>query len=549
MSGSYGSRGSYRSSNSSRSSRGGGGGRGYDDYDDYDDGYDRGRGGSSGYGAGGYGSSSRGSSRRGYDNDDDYDEQDDGYGGAPRGSGSYGGRGASRTGRSSSRANGGYGGYSGANGNGYGSSGRNGSNGTYDGYGGYGGYGQAAPPAQRPGAPGNPVWGQAAASSQRYYGRGATTTTRDDEGTSRRGLWIGLVVVLALLAALGGGGYYAYGQYKAPGAAATQFCAAMQSQSYDKVYLQLSAAQRSQITDAQFTEAAKALDAINGKVGSCKVSSSSNGLLKSTATAAVAMTRAPSVTPDGYLHLKNEAGGWHVDSMDAGLLGVTLGALVAADGFCDAITTQKYADAYALLGSALTGGVSQDNFIQQYQWRDAVDGTAATCALSSVSDSGATSGTPSIVMALKRGKLGVQQGTFGLDAEGGAWKIASVGMKPTGTDLSALWIGKEFCDDLAKPDYADAYTVMDSHFTGGLSETQMAALFSGTSAASHGLIWKSCTLDASTYVLSPDSTKAVYKMTVTFASKATGATTQVTKLYTLVYVNKAWKLHGVLVTP
>jgi hypothetical protein len=229
--------------------------------------------------------------------------------------------------------------------------------------------------------------------------------------------------------------------------------------------------------------------------------------------------------------------------MDPAVLGVTLDALVATDSFCDAVKAQKYADAYALLGNALTSKVDQADFTQQYQWRDAVDGSASACQLSSISDSGATSGTPSIVMALKRGKLGAQQGTFDLDVEGGAWKIAGIGMKPTGTDLSPLWIGAQFCADLAKPDYADAYTIMDSHFTGGLSQTQMAALFSGTSAASQGLIWKSCAIDASTYVLS--GTKAAYKITVTFVKKSTGASAPMTRLVGLVQVNGAWKLHGI----
>ncbi len=74
----------------------------------------------------------------------------------------------------------------------------------------------------------------------------------------------------------------------------------------------------------------------------------------------------------------------------------------------------------------------------------------------------------------------------------------------------------------------------------------MAAIFNGASSVSPGVVWSSCTLDASTFKVSPSGTQAAYKMTITFTVKSSGATVNLTKLFLLVKVSGVWKLHGVL---
>jgi len=131
-----------------------------------------------------------------------------------------------------------------------------------------------------------------------------------------------------------------------------------------------------------------------------------------------------------------------------------------------------------------------------------------------------------------------------LAVEGGAWKIGNIATALQGSDLSPLQTGGRFCADLAASNYADAYTLLDSFFTGGKSPAQVAAVFAGTSSVSPGVVWSSCTLDASTLKVNSSGTQAEYKMTITFTKKSTGAKAPLTKLFVLVKVAGVWKLHG-----
>ncbi len=470
-----------------------------------------------------------------------------------------------------------------------------------------GGYGQQSQGAgsgtRRPGSPGQPVWGQAAGQPMYPgyggYGRaGVAAPARPPK--SRTGLWITLGVVAAVLLACGGGVVFAATQYFAPAVSAGVFCGYVESQGYSLAYGQMSAGTRNQLTSAQFTDAFSALDSVEGKATTCAAATGSNSysasLFGSAATVGLVMTRAKAGTLQGSVHLKKESAGWRVDTIDSSLLGVNLSALVAADAYCAALKTQQYADAYALLGSTLQAATKQPDFVQLAQWHDTVDGQVSACQVTAIATAGSTGTTGStptatstttitrtptvtrtatrtptaaptataapaatpttsattsisdksatLTLSLARGNAAAQQGALALAVEGGAWKIGDIATALQGSDLSPLQTGGRFCADLAASNYTDAYTLVDAFFTGGRSQAQMAALFAGTSASSGGLVWSSCTLDASTFKVNSTVTQAAYKMTITFTKKSTGITVQLTKLFVLVKVSGVWKLHG-----
>jgi hypothetical protein len=448
--------------------------------------------------------------------------------------------------------------------------------------------------ARRPGSPGQPVWGQTPGQGARqgYGGYGRVGVAPARPGKSRRGLWITLGVVAALLVACGGGGAYAFSRYLAPAVAAGLFCGYVETQGYSLAYAQMSAGAHDQMTATQFADAFTALDTVEGKATACAAASASNSYsaspFGSTATAALVVTRATAGALQGSVHLKKESAGWRIDAIDSSLLGVNLSALVTTDRYCTALQSQQYADAYALLGAKLQAATKQADFVQMQQWHDTVDGQVGACAVtalaSATSTGNGTGATPSatasptksptasktpspaptatatpsasspntvsdtsatIVLSLARGKGAPQQGTLALAVEDDAWRIGDVATTLQGSDLSPLQTGGRFCADLSAGNYTDAYSLGDAHFYSGMTQTQAAAFFAGTSASSGGAAWSSCTLDASTFKVN-GTAQASYKMTVTFTKKSTGQTAQHAWLFTLVKTTGVWKLHGLL---
>jgi len=472
------------------------------------------------------------------------------------------------------------------------------------------GYGQqpygSGAGARRPGSPGQPVWGQAAQPTYPGYGgygRGGVAAPPRAR-KSRRGLWITLGVVAALLLACGGGAVFAAVQYFAPAAIGSVFCGYVESQGYTLAYAQMSAGAHIQLTSTQFTDAFTTLDNVEGKATACAAAPGSNSysasLFGTTATVGLVMTRAKAGALQGSVHLKKESAGWRVDAIDSSLLGVNLSAVVASDSYCAALKAQQYADAYTLLGSKLQAATKQPDFVQLAQWHDTVDGQVSACQVTAIAagtgagnSTGATStptitptkaptpgktATPSktatptpsptppttpttgsatgisdtsatLTLSLARGNAAAQQGALALAVEGGTWKIGDIATALQGSDLSPLQTGGRFCADLAASNYTDAYSLGDAHFYSGMTQTQAAAFLAGTSAASGGLAWSSCTLDASTYAVNNSGTQASYKMTVTFTKKSNGQTVPHAWLFTLVKTAGMWKLHGLLTSP
>jgi hypothetical protein len=409
-------------------------------------------------------------------------------------------------------------------------------------------------------------------------------------------------VIAAVLLACGGGAVFAATQYFAPAAIGGVFCGYVESQGYSLAYSQMSAGARNQLNSIQFTDAFSTLDNAEGKVTSCAGATGANSysasLFGNAATVGLVMSRAKAGTLQGSVHLKKESAGWRVDAIDSSLLGVNLSAIVVADGYCAALKAQQYADAYTLLGSKLQAATKQPDFVQLAQWHDTVDGQVSACQVTAIAagtgaanTTGATAtptitptkaptpgktptpsktATPSptatsipttgsatgisdtsatLTLSLARGNAAAQQGALALAVEGGTWKIGDIATALQGSDLSPLQTGGRFCADLAASNYTDAYSLGDAHFYSGMTQTQAAAFLAGTSAASGGLAWSSCTIDASTYAVNNSGTQAAYKMTVTLTKKSNGQTVPHAWLFTLVKTAGVWKLHGLLTSP
>lgn len=319
-------------------------------------------------------------------------------------------------------------------------------------------------------------------------------------------LWITLAVVLVLLVACGGGVVYVVGQFAAPVAAATQFCGDLKAQSYASAYGRLSSTLRRQYTGAQFAQGNQALDQIAGQVTACGSASDGNGnalsysLGASTAVVRASVTRQKQGTLTGTLHLKNEAGAWKVDAIDASLLGVHLGALQTAATFCASLQQKDYPAAYGLLSSANTSQLSQADFSAAAALWDQLDGVISSCSLVGLGHSNSDTAA-SLTVSVTRASRGTQTGAMTLGVEGGAWKVGDVDPALLGSDVQPLVAGIVFCDAVIKGDFETAYALLSS----GLAQDHSQADFKAFFALPNGLTYVSCTPKLSTYKVSATS--------------------------------------------
>jgi hypothetical protein len=344
-----------------------------------------------------------------------------------------------------------------------------------------------------------------------------------------------LVVILALVV----GGFVVNAQAQAPAGVGQQFCADLQTQSYAQGYQLLSAGLRATMTPAQFAAAAATLDQVEGKITACAADASgyAHGPFDKTATAAYIVTRAHAEPSEGTLNLKSESGSWRVDAIGTALLGANLGAVVAVNSYCAALTSQRYADAYALLDAKVQAATKQADYVQTAQWHETLDGQLIVCALTGVG-TGQSDTAASFTLTVTRTIRGVFQGAVTLTPgprpaatpaptatpvptrssatpgtsgtpgptataasplAGVTWRITSVAPSLQGTDTAPLQAAQRFCGDLGAGNYADIYAMASKAYLNGESEAQVAGDLSGKTS---GVKWASCTLlDVSGYKL------------------------------------------------
>lgn len=489
-------------------------------------GYESGRG--SGYGGssdeGGYGGPSPSSRGRRGENSrpaDDY------------GAGGYGGGGYESYGQSSyaqdSYAQGGYG-----SGGGYGGYGNYGGYEDRGGYGEYaGGYGQQGSSSQQQGwgSPSRTVYGE-----PQYDEFEAPTRKK-----SRRGLWITLGVIAAVLLVTCAGVGYVFAQYTAPATAAGLFCGNLKVQNYAASYALLNSTLHAHVSQAQFAEANADLDRAEGVLTNCKAATGSNAYVYSlggsSATAVLVAQRATGGSFQGAVHLRNEGGSWKVAALDPALLGVDLQALVSMDAYCAAQQSQSYDTAYAMLGKGQQAKQKKADYTQDAQWRDQIDGTISACQVTGIG-TGNDASKANLTVSVTRGKSAAHKGTVALGVEDAAWKLAAAGPETQGSDLGPARTGAQFCDDLAKANYADLTSLLSSGFLGGASVDIVASVFSGSY---DGIKWNGCTLDLSVYKVS--GTSASFNVSVKLTELSSGRTENGTLLLTFIREGSSWKLN------
>ncbi|MGE5335417.1 MAG: hypothetical protein ACM3N4_12000 [Nitrososphaerota archaeon] len=417
----------------------------------------------------------------------------------------------------------------------------------------YGGqpYGQPGPASQPfggqtyGGQPYGQPYGQPGPASQPFYSQ-QTSYTQPPAKKSRRGLKIALTIagIVLVLGAIGGGAaVFFINQFAAPGVAAKQFCGDLKSQNYDSAYGLLSASLKSQYPETMFRTGVTSLDTAEGKVIGCDQATGSNSysysLGASTATVGAQLTRAIQGNLTGTLRMKNENGSWKVDGIDTSLLGVNMGALQAAGGFCAAMQSQDYATAYGLLDSAQQGLVSQADFVASGTLHDQIDGAVSKCALAKVPQ-GNTDQLTHLTIDLTRSKLGDRTGDVTLKSDGSAWKIDATDAALNGSDLRPLVLNTQFCTLLGAGKYADMYTLLSSGFQHDVTKAQLVAQF--TSYQGYQLKWSCGKPDLSTFKVTGDSATIVEPWTIAFP--ALGAAAKSTDNFTISFVleNDAWKV-------
>ena len=453
-----------------------------------------------------------------------------GYAGGSSSAGSYGGPSPSSRSRGGYESHaqdpygrGAYGGYEDSQGNA-------GGYGNYGNYGG-GGYGQQGGPSQQ-------GWGS---TPRAMYGEPEYNQFQEPpRKKSRRGLWITLGVVAALLVVTCAGIGVGIVQYTAPAAAAGFFCGNLKAQNYTASYTLLSSSMRAHETPAQFAEANADLDRTEGALTSCKAATGANSyaysLGGSSATAVLVTQRANGGSFQGAVHLLNEGGSWKVAALDPALLGVDLQALVSLDAYCTALQSQQYDTAYALLSKGQQAKQKNTDYIQDAQWRDVVDGTISVCQVTGIGTSN-TASTANLTLSVTRGKAAARTGAVALSVEDSAWKVATAGPEAQGSDLGPARTGARFCNDLAKPDYADLTKLLSGGFLGGAGVDTVASLFSGSY---NGIKWNSCTVDLGAYKVS--GTSASFTVTVKLTELASGRTVTGPLLLAFVKEGNNWKL-------
>ncbi len=414
--------------------------------------------------------------------------------------------------------------------------------------------------SNQPTVPSRPIYGAPSGPAQPPYGQGsgqmwgAPQTTPGGAPTwpgqayaggppptrkSRKGLWITLGVIAAVLVVGCSGVGFAFYQFLAPATAAGEMCGFFKTQNYTAGYTLLSANLRAQISADQFAQTGQALDQIEGKVQSCGQATGGTpyqySLGSSTASVTVVIARATAGNMQGVIHLKNESGGWKVDGLDAGLLGVSLGALEATNTFCNDLKSQNYSGAYSLLGNAVQSTVKSADFIQSEQIHDQLDGSVSACALTGLAQ-GNTESNAGLTVSIERSKLGEKQGGIRLAVEGDAWKIVSIDAPLQGSDIRPVQVASQLCAAVMSGNLNQAYQTLTSS---GLKANATADQFSAFFALNSGDKYTGCTPDFTTYKVASSGVTFDDKFGIQFAS---GQSVEVPVSLTFVLEQGTWKL-------
>jgi hypothetical protein len=187
----------------------------------------------------------------------------------------------------------------------------------------------------------------------------------------------------------------------------------------------------------------------------------------------------------------------------------------AAQEFCGDLKAQQYTSAYELLSNSYQKKMKEQQYVQNAQLQDQVDGTVQSCGPQSGSSSGFSldfnRNTATISAQIVRKKTFT--GNLSLIKQGGDWRIDSVPQSLQGTDLGPLDIGNTFCHDLGTGNFAAAWQEFSTSFKARFPETQYVSNIQQTLAQLSqqvGVMVKiaGCKLHVTTYAVSTDDSSA-----------------------------------------
>lgn len=341
--------------------------------------------------------------------------------------------------------------------------------------------------------------------------------------------WKLLAVGMAILLVASGTAAFIYLRFTQPAKVASVFCHDLQARDYAQAYSLLDSGATHGLSKSQFVTAARTLDTAAGAITACGQQSGGSAysyrLGGQTASVGLSLTRASGARFQGTLRLANQDGAWKITSADTSLFGANLAALTVANAYCADLRARDYAAAYKLLDASTQRGISANDFTQQAQAHDTLDGPVTACAivgLSTATPTDATSGhnTPknasldqsaTLTETVTRQILGQRQGMISLTFADHAWRLRSIDGALQGSDLGGLQVVQRFCGDLGQHNYGDAYGLLSANLesqSGGAGA--MAALWSGQD----GLAWLGCVPQMPTYAVSGTSATVTVQLIV-----------------------------------
>lgn len=164
----------------------------------------------------------------------------------------------------------------------------------------------------------------------------------------------------------------------------------------------------------------------------------------------------------GVVLLALAAGAWHFIPI--------LGPMNAAQGYCDDLTHQRYADMYQQrLTAALRAQVSAQAFIGAEQLADEQAGVVTQCSPSPLAVTLNGGSAVAHVTAVRHGGLTI---ATDLHLNGASWQIAAL----PDPAIAPYGVVQQFCDALTAQHYDQAYQLLAPAITTSLTQTRYIAL-------------------------------------------------------------------------
>ncbi len=209
--------------------------------------------------------------------------------------------------------------------------------------------------------------------------------------------------------------------------------------------------------------------------------------------------------------------------------------------FCADLTQQKYTDAYSLLSGAARSQASQDQWIQQQQLHDQIDGQARSCAAGQASGGWLTftHAAASATVQLTRTKPAAGIVTLAHQVDG--WKVDKIDPRLQGTILAPLLVTQSFCAALAKQDFAAAYADLSSAQHTSATQADFTKAYTQSLGSANAKV-TGCTLNLPTYSVQPPSAHVTVAMQMQVATSSGQTTVPVPFQFTLVDESAGWKI-------